>query len=459
MDTTVSSEYYNQTVLHPLGLLAVLVLGIAMLLGRRRHALIPLAIMACFIAPAQRIAVFTLNFDLLRVMVLLGTARLLLRSEWRGLQWRTLDVLVVMWAVAGTLAYSILLGTLEAVKFRLGVSYDIVGVYFLGRCLIRDWHDVQALATGFVWISVPVAIAFLVEHATGHNVFAAFGGVPAITDMREGRLRCQGAFAHPILAGCFWASLMPLVAAGWWRPGRSRVVLTVGAASILTIILTCASSTPVAALFLGVVGMCLFVVRHWMRYMRWGLLVVLIGLHLVMNAPVWHLMARVDLAGGSTGWYRYLLIDEWIRNVGEWWALGVVSTAHWGSQYGLSLYDITNQFVLEGVRGGVLTLILFVAVLTAAFGDVGRIWRHAGRDRYRALLGWALGVSLFTHCTNFLAVSYFGQIRFLQYLLLAAIGSLAAAVMYKPPARPSAAKPARILASSVFGRQKPQVWC
>ena len=42
---------------------------------------------------------------------------------------------------------------------------------------------------------------------------AAMGGVPEITVVREGRLRCQGAFAHPILAGCFWAEQLPLIAA------------------------------------------------------------------------------------------------------------------------------------------------------------------------------------------------------------------------------------------------------
>ena len=70
-------DFHGQTVLNPIGLVAIIVLGTAMLLLPRRYAVWPMIIMSCFVAPAQRIAVFTLNFDLLRIMVIFGTARLL----------------------------------------------------------------------------------------------------------------------------------------------------------------------------------------------------------------------------------------------------------------------------------------------------------------------------------------------------------------------------------------------
>lgn len=428
-----NEAFVNQTVLHPLGLTAVLILGITMLLSPRRYALVPLAIMMCFIAPAQRIAVFTLNFDLLRVMVLFGTARVLGRREWRGFQWRLLDVMIIAWTIVGTLAYCLLFATPEALKFRLGASYDIIGVYLLGRCLIKDFSDVETLIKGFIVISVPLAAAFMVEHATGRNMFALLGGVPDMTLVREDRLRCQGAFAHPILAGCFWASLVPLIIALWWRRGQARWPILMGLVCLLTVIYACASSTPVLAVLFGTLGLCLYPVRKWMAYLRWGMFAMLIGLHMVMQTPVWHLVSRVDLAGGSTGWYRFILIDEWIHRFSEWWLVGVVTTEHWGARYAYSLVDITNQFVLEGVRGGILTVVLFTAVIAVAFRDVGRMWRAAGGKGYHALLAWALGVSLFIHCTDFIAVSYFGQIRFLYYLLLAAIGSLAAMPVRKLP--------------------------
>lgn len=173
--------------------------------------------------------------------------------------------------------------------------------------------------------------------------------------------------------------------------------------------------------------------RHWMRFIVLGLALSLVGLHFVMNAPVWHLISRIDLVGGSTGWHRYYLIDQALRHFDEWWLLGTTSTAHWG----WGLFDVTNQYVLEGVSGGILTLALFLSTLAVAYISVGRIWRSVQRDRAKVALGWALGVSLFVHTMVFLAVSYFGQIVMIWYLLLAVIGSLTPARAVKTVPVPS----------------------
>ena len=148
---------------------------------------------------------------------------------------------------------------------------------------------------------------------------------------------------------------------------------------------------------------------------------MLLALQAVMTMPVWHLIHRLsNLGGGGTGYHRYLLIDAFIRRFGEWWFVGTRSTAHWG----WGLQDVTNQYVLEGVRGGLLTLILFIVVIVLAFRDVGRLWRVSSRDRYHLALSWGIGVSLFVHCMNFIGVSYFGQMYVTWYLTLAMIGSM-----------------------------------
>jgi hypothetical protein len=413
-------DYVNQTVLHPLGMAAVIVLGLSLLLVPRRYAVWPMIVMACFVAPAQRVVVFTLNFDLLRIMVLFGTVRIAAWGEWRGMRWNRIDVLLVLWTLSGAIIYILSYGTAEAVKYRLGTMYDAVGMYFLFRMLIREWSDARTTTIGFIVVAVPVAFAFMIEHATGRNVFAQLGGVPEITIVREGRLRCQGAFAHSILAGCFWAGVMPLMAAQWWCGGSARRWSAIGLVASIIIILLCASSTPVTAVGFGVAGAILFPMRRYLRYVRWGILALLLALHLVMGTPVWHLISRIDLAGGSTGWQRYHLINEAIRHFDDWWLLGTHSTQRWAED----LYDVTNQFILEGVRGGVLTLCLFVAMIGFSFQAVGRLCQSVEQDRPKLVLAWALGVALFIHCMNFMAVSYFGQIEMVWYLLLATIASL-----------------------------------
>lgn len=63
-------EWANQTTLDPLDLVAVVVLGLIMLVAPRRHAVLPLIIMACFVAVAQRIVLLDRDFNLLRAVVL-----------------------------------------------------------------------------------------------------------------------------------------------------------------------------------------------------------------------------------------------------------------------------------------------------------------------------------------------------------------------------------------------------
>ena len=177
----------------------------------------------------------------------------------------------------------------------------------------------------------------------------------------------------------------------------------------------------------------MFPFRHRMREVRWGIVGVLTALHLIMKAPVWALIARASSIVGGTGWHRYILIDSFIMHIGEWFLLGTTSTAHWGWR---EAGDITNQYILEGVRGGALTLALFITIIVLAFRGVGRLWRINTDNSYRLVLSWALGVSLFVHCVNFIGVSYFGQVHIVWYLTLGVIGSLSsktANLRYKAP--------------------------
>ena len=139
-----------------------------------------------------------------------------------------------------------------------------------------------------------------------------------------------------------------------------------------------------------------------------------------MKAPVWHLISRIDLTGGSTGYHRYLLFDAAIHNFFSWFILGVKDTGVWGT----GLVDITNQYILEGVRGGVITLVLFVMIITKCFKQIGIVRKIFINNPLMQKYIWSLGVLLFAHCITFISVSYFGQLVFFYNLLIAMISSL-----------------------------------
>lgn len=412
-------EWHNHTTINPIGLISTAVLGAVLVLSPRRYSIVPMLILACFIPSAQRLVIAGADFDLLRILVVFGWFRIAVRGETRGFVWNSLDTMVGAWMLSGTLIYTISYGTPSAFINRCGWMFDGFGMYFFFRCVLREWRDIQVLIYTFILLSIPVAVAFCVERATGRNAFSVFGGVPEFTRVREGRLRCQGAYAHEILAGCFWVGVIPWIVS--YLVGGAKWLGGIGIVAALVIIVNCASSTPIIGLGFLIVGVLLYKVRRHVKAIRWGFLFVLVFLHLIMEAPVWHLISRVDIVGGSTGHHRYSILNSTINNVSKWWLLGEKNPLRWGNE---DMVDITNHYILEALNGGLLTLLCFVILIAIAFGLVGKSLRSLGdSNRYRFAI-WSIGVALFAHVCMFFAVSYFGQIIMLWYLTLATIGSL-----------------------------------
>jgi hypothetical protein len=415
--------HYGVTQLHPLAFLATVAGGAAMLSARRTQAILPLALVACLIPGSQRLVVAGLDFNMIRILILFGWLRVLIRGELRPLRLNGIDIAFVAWITAGGAAYAIREGTVGALVNRLGMAFEAFGVYFLLRMLLRHPSDTLRAARYLAWCAALVAIGMAIELATGRNLFAILGGVSGLTMIRDGRLRCQGAFAHPIMAGSFGATLVPIFVGMWLAFPRWRQVAVVGAVSGLFIAVASASSGPALAVVAGFVAFACWPLRRNMRALRWGLLLSVAIAHFARERPVWHLIARLSNLMGGEGYHRYILIDGFVHRWREWWLVGTASTAHWGP----ILWDTTNQYVAEGVSGGILTLAAFVTLLSLSFRGVALAAR-AGlslgrRPRAHALWCWGIGAALTAHAVSFISVSYFGQMQVIFYLLLALIAA------------------------------------
>src|SRR5690606_24695529 len=106
------------------------------------------------------------------------------------------------------------------------------------------------------------------------------------TWVRDGHLRCQGAFAHPIFAGCFFAGVLPIVIA--WARAMSRPLLG-GAAVIacLLIIVASGSSTPLVGIAVAIAGWVVWHARRWIGWVVVGATAVAALAALVSEGPVW----------------------------------------------------------------------------------------------------------------------------------------------------------------------------
>lgn len=419
--------YYGQTSLHPLALSAIIFLSLAVLIVPRRFSLVPLLLAATTIPMAQRLVVSGADFTLLRLLLLAYLIRIILRGEWRDFSWNKIDSAVLLWAVSGTIIMTVHYGDVSALINRLGWSYDILLTYFAARCLLRSVDDLKMLSVFTALISFPMAAMFFVEWTTRNNIFSVFGGVPSITGIREGRLRCQGPFAHPILAGTFWAALLPIIWLQLKEGHFNRWLGYAGTGAALFIVIASSSSTPILSVVAAFVGLAIFLFRRRRTQIWVGVIVIAALLHfVVMNNPIWHLMARVDIIGGSTGWHRFVIFDAFVNNFSEWFLTGESDPRSWGVW---QMRDITNQYILEGLRGGLLTLIIFIALLVRCFGGVGRTLtlleeRCIREDLRHEWFVWMVGVGIFVHVVTFFGVSYFGQMIAILYLQLALAGSI-----------------------------------
>jgi hypothetical protein len=449
----IGEAWSKQTVLHPVEAAILIAMTIAILFCNRRYAVWPLIVVTCFVVPSQRIVVGTLDFTLLRVLVLVGLVRVVARGEFKGLFWNKLDSAMLAYTVLRTFMslFNDVPGDFAA---RLGGDVDIFGMYLLCRFLIRDWNDVFSAVRGFIYIGVPVAVCFLIEVRTHKNVFGAFGYVPDTPDLRQGSYRAQAAFAHPIVAGVFWAALMPLMFTLAWQGGKAIWEAALGLTVAMTIIVCCASSTPVLGILCGIVGAMMFPFRRAMRPIRWGLLLAFCLFQLLSSKPAWRILADIDIVGGSTGYYRYQLIDQSIKHIDQWWEVGGnIDTARWSPE----LIDDTDYFLVIGLTGGLPLLAVFVISVALAFGGVGRAWRQAGANRPVVVAAWALGVSIFIFLMSFFSVTLFGQIVMLWSLILAMVGSVMprkslrqSAQFRRSPVHPNRIAPRHSLVSTRF---------
>jgi hypothetical protein len=406
-------------------ILFVLAAALALVLLPRRWAPVPLLAAACYMTLGQRVELGPFHFTVIRILTFAGVARVVVRRERPAGGFTRIDWLMLCWAVWAVCSSAFHEKPGETLVNHLGMVYNVLGVFFLIRCFCQSAEDVVGVVRFTAIILAPVALEMLFEQAAHRNLFAVFGGVEQIPDLRNGRLRSQGPFAHAILAGTVGAVCAPLMI-GIWR--KHPLVAKIGLASCLLMVVASASSGPLASLIFAAIALVLWRWRHLTRQMRIAAVVGYVLLDLVMKAPAYYLMARIDLAGGSTGWHRAALIEASIKHFSEWWLAGTDYTIDWmptGVPWSDDHTDITNYYLGLGVKGGLLLMLLFMLILWTGFRNVGyTLQQQAGSPVEDQFFVWSIGASLLAHAATAISVAYFDQSIMFIYLDLAVITSL-----------------------------------
>jgi hypothetical protein len=126
---------------------------------------------------------------------------------------------------------------------------------------------------------------------------------------------------------------------------------------------------------------------------------------------------KIDLTGGSSSYHRYMLVDNCIRHFGDWWLLGFRNYGDWG----WDMFDICNQFILVALRGGLLTLALYIAIYQQSFAAIGTARKRSVRDRTLEWQLWCLGSALFATVVASFGIYYIVYLVLFFYCLLVSI--------------------------------------
>jgi len=397
-----------------------LLIGFLIFFLPRRLAVVPFLFLTILIPINARLMIAELDLYTFRILILFGLIRLIVRREYRSVDLNVIDRTMLYWGVAMLVSYTLLFHTFGAFVNRLGMMVNSLGSFFFFRCMVRDLSDIERSIKTLAVLSTIIASAFLLESSTGLNPFAVFGGVSEFSNIRTGNLRFQGPFGHAISLGTFGAVVFPLFVSLQWMDNRNRRWMIVGSVGAMLLAILSSSSGPMIAAGAGLVGLLMWPLHGQMRLIRRVTVLCLVGLHIVMEAPVWALIQRVKVYSASSGYHRFFLVDQFINRFSEWWLIGTASYSQW---FRFSS-DVSNRFVRSGVDGGLVTLILLVAIIVVCFKMVGRAISKAKNDVNQQKFLWALGAALFVHVVSFMNFSYWDQIILVWSLLLAFIATV-----------------------------------
>lgn len=405
--------------------LILLCIGVVLvLLLPRKRILLPFFVIGFLLPETQVLVIPGMHLAVYRILLFVIWIRIifnnwLTRRDPYSIQMNSLDKVFIAWALCNAVTYSLLWLAVGALLNRLGFLTISLGVYFMIRYVIRDRDDAVYAIRALAVATIPIAIAMIYERFTGSNLVSLLLGVGKhLAEIRNNSIRAQGPFSHSIVAGTFGAVLLPLFIGLWFEGKGNRLRAFLGLLSATVITMTSSSSTPLMTYCTSIVGVCFWPFRHRMRLVRWGIVIGLMMLQLVMKAPVWYVINRISGLIGGTGWHRAELIDQFLRRFFEWFLIGTQNNANWG----LDMWDAINAYVKAGVEGGLITFVLFLAIIVIGYRRVG-LTRSAAEqtDPSNEFFIWTLGATLFSNTVAFFGIIYFDQSVVAWYCLLAMI--------------------------------------
>ncbi|MHA7820217.1 MAG: O-antigen ligase family protein [Erythrobacter sp.] len=368
----------------------------------------------------------------------------------RQLEFTIWDGLVFLSAFWMILSFMVIYGPEVGVLRGGALGFDVAVPYLIGRLCFREANDLRRfliyaspglllagssmlLEVVFAQPIVRPAAAAIFGQLPFYENGVAVGSRGVMIEERLGMLRASGPFSHPILAGVFLASFLPLFflsgIRGW--PKKSGTLAAVFA--IFSV-----SSTAFLALLMGVVMVVMDWVQRAINFVQWKMMIIVIGgamlaIEIVSKNGIIPIITRYTLNGGSAQYRRFI------------WEFGTQSVAaHPWFGIGFNDYErpdwmlspsVDNHWLLVAMRFGAFPAFALFGVMIA--GVVLLSVSSTKRNEIDRRMYVGLAIALFTVGILGFSVALFSGLQSWFYLLMAIAISLGTSQVGMAPRRPA----------------------
>lgn len=349
--------------------------------------------------------------------------------------WGAAIAITVFWMVFAFMAfYGPWVGFMRGVPLAIDVAIP----YIIGRTSIRSLTDLRKFLLFVTPALALVGLVILIESASSQPLArpaaeAVFGPLPRYADgeavglrgsieyeRRLGLIRAAGPFNHPILAGLFMLSFLPL----FLQSGNRGWPVIVGIIASFTGVLSLSS----AALLVLLIGLPMVIADRIQRrttFLSWRimisfLMIVLLAMHFGTANGLVNVIGKFTL-DPQTARFRELIWEYGTRSVVNHPWIGIGFQGYERPSWMISSVD--NHWLAIAIRFGIIpsfftfsAVILIIMALGRNAGSVPEV------DR-RFFVGIAIAV--FSVTLMGFSVGFFGGFQTWYYAMLGCCASLA----------------------------------
>ncbi|QUL37671.1 O-antigen ligase [Erythrobacter sp. JK5] len=337
------------------------------------------------------------------------------------------DLLVL---IAGTwigVALFVTTDQAEALPAAVAQVTDTALAYFFARSVFRSLRDLRLflllLLPGLLAVGAIIAVESITHNHILQPFISQFTGQSAYlrTDIRLGFMRARGPFPHPILAGVFLASFLPL----FLLSGLRSWPFVLGIAAALTSFFTVSS-----AALLGLSVGTMLTVYNWLseRFLNlsWRLLfilgaIVVFLLEFGTRGGAFSTIMRFGSLNSYSGYNRVLIWRFGTENVAAnpWFGLGY---GEWERPEWMK-GSVDNFWLLQAMQFGVIPPLLIAIACLVTVYTLARRSSHSHPVDGRFERGVAIALAVFAFGIVSVAIWLSAQAWF--YMLLGIAVSLA----------------------------------